>query len=337
MTKTGSLAYLLESFLPLTIIMKYLTFRNGDRLPALGLGTWKSGTGEVYEAVRTAIRNGYRHIDCAAIYGNEAEIGEALQDAMTEDGAERSDLFITSKLWNDSHRRDEVEPALHKTLSDLQLDYLDLYLIHWPVAIKKTAGFPRKADDYIPPSEAPIEDTWRGMEECRELGLTRHVGVSNFGINRLNQLIRSCEIVPEMEQVELHPYLRQKQLLSFCREHDMLLTAYSPLGSSDRSAAMKRENEPNLLSDEVINTIARETGYSPAQVILAWSIIRGTAVIPKSVNKDRQQENLAAADLALSESQMDRLNALNRDYRFIDGSLWEADGAPYDREYIFGA
>src|SRR5262249_5541174 len=156
------------------------TFANNDHMPILGLGTWKSARGEVYAAVREAIRLGYRHIDCAPVYGNEEEIGTALRDAMREDRLTRKDLWITSKLWNNAHGRDNVASALKKSLHDLGLDYLDLYLIHWPIPLRPGATFPTTAADFVSPTETPIASTWAGMEAAVGAGLTRHIGVSNF-------------------------------------------------------------------------------------------------------------------------------------------------------------
>jgi len=146
-------------------------------MPALGLGTWKSDPGEVYKAVREAIKMGYRHIDCAMIYQNEAEIGQAFSDAFKDGDVKREELWITSKLWNNAHIKDDVQPALENTLKDLQLDYLDLYLIHWPVALKPGVGFPSSEDDFLSLKEVPTAVTWSGMEECKKVGLAKHIGV----------------------------------------------------------------------------------------------------------------------------------------------------------------
>src|SRR5699024_9374339 len=196
--------------------MHTLRFENGDTLPQLGLGTWKSQPGEVYQAVKEAIRIGYRHIDCAHIYGNEAEIGQALEEAMA-DGIKREELWITSKLWNNAHHPRNVKPALETTLRNLRLDYLDLYLMHWPVAMRRIPGFPQSADDLISPETLPFTVTWQTMEECVNGGLTRHIGTSNFSARKLQRLLDAGRIGPAMNQVELHPYLQQDNLVEFCR------------------------------------------------------------------------------------------------------------------------
>lgn len=315
--------------------MHKLTFNDGDSIPQLGLGTWKSAPGEVYEAIRAAIRIGYRHIDCAYVYGNEKEIGNAFRDSMKAGEVTREELFITSKLWNSFHKREDVLPALKESLEHLQLEYLDLYLIHWPVSIKKGKSLPLGAQDFYSPKEIPLIETWQGMTRCKEAGLAKHIGVSNFSTTHLNELIDAGLPVPEMNQVESHPYLNQKELIDFCQQHEMLVTAYSPLGSMDRSSNMKGEDEPKLLEDAVINQIAADHKCTPAQVILSWNLHRGVCVIPKSVHEGRLKENLNSGDIELSDSDMQKINSLNRDYRFVNGQFWTVENGPYTLEYLW--
>lgn len=309
--------------------MNKLQFKNGDTMPILGLGTWKSAPGEVYEAVKTAIRLGYRHIDCALIYGNEAEIGRALTESFQSGMVRREEMWITSKLWNDAHAPDDVKPGLKQTLSDLQLDYLDLYLMHWPVAIKKGEGFPLNQDKLISLEELPVETTWQAMEPLVDAGLTRHIGVSNFSLTKLQALVEAAHQPPEMNQVELHPYLQQTDLLKFAQEHNVFLTGYSPLGSSDRPDSLKAEDEPVLLEDPTIADIAAKHAATPAQILLSWAIQRGTAVIPKSVNPERIEQNLAAAEVTLDDADMGAIAALDRHRRYVDGSIWVVEHGPY--------
>lgn len=315
--------------------MKTLTFKNGDTMPALGLGTWKSEPGVVGEAVKIALELGYRHIDCAAIYGNQAEIGMALAAALAAGTVSRSELWITSKLWNNSHGQANVIPALQQTLADLRLDYLDLYLIHWPVPLKADVGIPQTGADFISLADQPLADTWAGMQAAQAQGLCRHIGVSNFSVAKLQELQAVAGTQPEMNQVELHPYLQQPQMLEFCQESGMQLTAYSPLGSNDRPPALKVDDEPVLLADPQITEIATAHACSPAQILLAWALQRGTAVIPKSVNRTRLQENLEAAQLTLTDAEMATIHSLDKHRRYVDGTLWTMPGSPFTLETLW--
>jgi alcohol dehydrogenase (NADP+) len=307
--------------------VKYLQFSNGDLMPALGLGTWKSAKGEIYQNIRTAIEIGYRHFDCAFIYGNA--------DAIKNNEIKREDLWITSKLWNNRHRTEDVQPAIEASLKNLQLDYLDLYLVHWPVALVYDVNYPQKADEMISLDELPLSETWQAVISLREKELAKHIGVSNFSIKKMSQLKDATGVMPEVLQVELQPFNQQKPLVDFTKQNNIAITGFCPLGSADRPASRISPNEPKLFSNKTILNIAQEKGCSPAQVMLAWAVQRGTSVIPKSVNPIRLQENLAAADIVLSAGQMDRMSELDQHYRYIKGDFWCLEGSGYTLENLW--
>lgn len=308
--------------------MKKLKFANGDTMPALGLGTWKSKPNEVYEAVLHALKVGYRHIDCAPIYKNEREIGIALSKAFAEGWVSREEVWITSKLWNDSHLPEDVLPAMKATLADLQLEYLDLYLVHWPVAIKKGVDFPSGKEDFLSYDEAPLSNTWKEMEALHQKGLTRHIGVSNFNTSKLKEIREMASKQPELNQVELHPYLPQNKLKGYCEEHSILMTGYGPLGAAYR-VANNEVDFPLLLEDKILNQIGSKHQATAAQVALAWALERNTSIVPKSVNSQRIEENLNAAKLHLDEEDMSLLNKLEGPYRYTPGPAWVGNGIPY--------
>ena len=302
--------------------MKTLELRGGTRMPALGLGTWKSEPDEVYSAVRSAIEVGYRHIDCAAIYQNEEEVGRALTDAFRAGDATREGMWITSKLWNDSHAPEHVRPALETSLKKLQLDYLDLYLIHWPVALRHGIELPRGPEDFLPLSEVPLESTWEAMLKVYVQGLAREVGVSNFSKRKIEQVRDATGQTPAVNQIELHPYLQQDALIAACQELGIAVTAYSPLGSPDSAAMMGRHDDVLLTQHPTITQIADAHQATPGQVLIAWALARGTSVIPKSVNRGRIAENWGARELALTPADMTTIAALDRHQRMVDGRFW---------------
>lgn len=315
--------------------MKSIKFSNGDSMPIIGLGTWKSKPGEVYQAVIWAIESGYRHIDCAAIYDNEKEVGKALEFAFGNGLVTREEMFVTSKLWNSNHRLEDVQPALKKTLKDLKLDYLDLYLIHWPISFKKGVGFAQNREEFFTYNDVPLSQTWEGMEDCKKMGLAKHIGVSNFNISKLEEIMRNGKEMPEMNQVEMHPYLPQNKLVAYCKSKGINMTAYSPLGSGDRASSIKKSDEPSLFENPVILNLAKKYKVSSAQILIAFSVHRDIVVIPKSVNKERIEENLASAKIHLKEEDMEALSQINLRYRFIDGSFFTGPKSPYSQEDLW--
>ena len=310
--------------------MKELLFQNGDKLPAIGLGTWLSKKNEVYNAVMEAIRIGYRHIDCAYIYGNEKEIGFALQDAMKAGMVKREELFITSKLWNSDHAPERVEMAISKSLTHLKLDYLDLYLIHWPVAFKSGHEQVKDVSDLVSLEVTPLTATWQAMEKVQSKGLARHIGVSNFNIPKLELLMANARIKPELNQVELHPFFQQNELLTYCKSNRILVTAFSPLGSRHMI-----QSEDGLMLQKNINSIASKHACTPAQVTLAWGMQRGTAVIPKSVHEERIQENLGSIHIRLDLTDLAAIVSLERNLRVAKGTFCVLPGGPYTLKSIW--
>lgn len=311
---------------------KELNLADGNSIPALGLGTWKSGPDEVYKAVRVALEVGYRHIDCAAAYENEGQVGRAIEDAVKAGDVKRDELWVTSKLWNDSHRREHVRPAIEETLENLRLDYLDLYLIHWPVAFVHGVGFPEESDEYLSLDDAPMEDTWDEMAKVRDAERTRYVGLSNVGQQWIERLSESGEM-PAVLQIECHPHLQQRDLLSFCNEQGIVVTAYSPLGSGDRKH--RKDDEPALLNHPRIEQIADQLDASPAQVLIAWALRRDTVVIPKSTTRSHIESNFEALGVELSADQMGAIETLDKGYRYLDGTFFAGPGSPYRVEDIF--
>lgn len=309
--------------------MKTAEFRHNAHCPVLGLGTFKAEPGVVYNAIKDAIKIGYRHIDCAPVYGNQREVGQAIQESIREGVVTREQLWITSKLWNDSHAPHDVEPSIVETLDELNLDYLDLYLIHWPVAVRKGLFLPESASDLIPLSEMPLTDTWFAMEKLVDKGLARHIGVSNFSADKVAELLNVARIKPEANQIELHPYLQQRQLVRFCQMNRIHVTAYSPLGSPDRPARLKEKDEPTLLNEPTICQLAEQHDVTPAQILLSWAIHQDIMVIPKSTSAKRLQENLAAADIQLNQEDLAHIEQLDKHRRYYSGSAWTINGSAY--------
>jgi len=309
--------------------MHALPFANGDAMPALGLGTWRLPPELTAATVRSALELGYRHLDAAAIYGNEPQIGEALRQAFADGLVRREELWITGKLWNDCHEPHEVRPALERSLADLGLEHLDLYLMHWPLAQRRGVAMASSPEEQLSLEQVPLAATWAAMEELVDQGLTRHIGVSNFSGAKLKALAAGARIRPEVLQIERHPLLQQNALLAWCRENGVVVTGYGPLGSSGAN------RPPLVLQHPQVVALAGQRGLTPAQLLLAWGIGCGTAVIPKSMQPARLAENLAAAGETLHRELMARLTALDEGRRLIDGSFWCLEGGPYTLESLW--
>jgi alcohol dehydrogenase (NADP+) len=315
----------------------------GAAMPAIGFGTFGSDHAAhdvVAEAVRQAIEVGYRHIDCASVYGNEAEIGAVLREVQAG-GIARETLWITSKLWNDRHGEEDVVPSCQRSLEDLGLEYLDLYLIHWPFPNFHPPGcdVSSRSPDARPYVHESYMKTWRQMEKLVERGLVKHVGTSNMTVPKLELLLRDAEVKPAVNEMELHPHFQQPELFDFVREHGIAPVGYCPLGSPNRPERDRTPEDTNPLEDPVVVEIARAHDVHPAVVCIRWAVQRGQTPIPMSTRRRNILANLRAAiGPRLSDDEMRAVAGIDRNCRMIKGQvflwkdgqgwedLWDPDG-----------
>ena len=302
----------------------------GALMPVIGLGTFGSdhaAPAEVAGAVRGAFEVGYRHFDCAAVYGNEASIGAVFEDLLRS-GTARESLWITSKLWNDKHAEDDVVPACRQSLADLRLAYLDLYLVHWPFPNWHPPGcsVDSRATDAEPYIHADFMKTWRQMERLVDMGLARHIGTSNMTVPKLQLLLRDARIKPAANEMELHPHFQQPALFEFVRSNGIVPVGYCPLGSPDRPERDRTPDDTTDLEDPVIVEIARHHGVHPAAVCLKWAVQRGQVPIPMSTKRAHCLANLrAVVEDPLSADEMRWIEGADRNCRLIKGQvfLWK--------------
>jgi len=306
--------------------------RSGASIPVVGLGTFGSDQVDaetVADAVRGAAEVGYRHFDCASVYGNEAAIGRALQD-VRRSGVRREELWITSKLWNDRHGEGQVAVSCEQSLRDLQLDYLDLYLVHWPFPNYHPPGCDvnARSPDARPYVHESYLRTWRQMEALVRRGLVRHVGTSNMTVAKLELLLRDAEIRPVANQMELHPHFQQPALLRYVVEHELVPIGYSPVGSPGRPERDRTPEDTVDTQDPVIVAIAERLGVHPVVVCLKWGIGRGHVVIPFSVNRAHYLANLqAAVSTPLTDADMKTIAGIDRNCRLIKWQVFLWPGA----------
>ncbi|KAI5642655.1 aldo/keto reductase family domain-containing protein [Phthorimaea operculella] len=278
------------------------TLNDGNQIPALALGTYGSAEdiAKMRQTINSAVEAGYRHIDTASLYGNEDQIGLGIKDVISRGLVKREDLFVTTKLWNDRHARDQVVPALRESLARLGLDYVDLYLIHFPDA-QNADGSPANID-YL--------DTWKGMEEAKKLGLAKSIGISNFDVGQVDRLVANSEIKPAVNEIEIHPTLTQEALVDHCHKLGIVVMAYSPFGF-----VVNRGNPnapPPRADDPTLTAIAKKYGKNTSQVVLRYLLDRGTIPIPKSTNPDRLRQNIDVFDFQLTPEEVATISKFNQ-------------------------
>jgi alcohol dehydrogenase (NADP+) len=309
-----------------------LRLASGSHIPAIGLGTFGSdhvSGRQIADAVLDASRIGYRQFDCAAVYGNEELIGEALVK-VSKTVAPREDLWITSKLWNDKHAKRDVIPTCKRSLHDLKLDYLDLYLVHWPFPNFHPAGcsMDSRSPDARPYIHAAYMETWGEMEKLLDEGLVRHIGTSNMTIPKLELLLKDAHVAPQCNEMELHPHFQQPEFIRYLLHKQIQPIGFCPLGSPGRPERDRMPSDTSPLEDSIVLAIAEVHSISPAGVCLKWAVQRGEVVIPFSVNPRNYAQNLrAVVEDSLSPEEMERLGAVDRRCRLIKGQvfLWKED------------
>jgi diketogulonate reductase-like aldo/keto reductase len=312
-----------------TLVPK-VTFYNGSKVPVVGLGTFGSDNydaDQVAAAVKLAISLGYRHLDCASVYGNEKEIGDALREVFAAGVVKRENLWITSKVWNNKHN--DVIGSCRKSLSDLGLDYLDLYLVHWPFPNHHEKGVAVNSRDphAVPYIHENYMKTWGDMEKLVDMGLVRNIGTSNMTIAKMKMLLRDCRIKPVVNEMEMHPHFQQPELFQYLASNDIRAIGFCPIGSPGRPDRDKTPEDTVPIEDPVIVEIARTHGVHPAVICVKWAVQNGQIPIPFSVKPEKFVANLhCVTEDPLTPSEMARIKSIDKRNRFIKGQvfLWES-------------
>jgi alcohol dehydrogenase (NADP+) len=293
---------------------KTFKLNTGAQIPALGLGTWQDAAAQE-AAVLVALQAGYRHIDTARCYGTEKAVGKAIKQS----GVPRSEIFVTSKLWNNKHHPDDVGPALQETLDDLGLDYLDLFLMHWPVAFKRGDDmFPTDKDGNMITDDIDYVDTYKAMEKLLKNGKVKAIGISNFAKKEVERVLENADTVPAVHQMELHPWLQQKEFVQFHKDKGIHVTQYSPFGNQNEIYG-GRDEHGQLVNDKTLVEIGKKYSKTSNQVALAWGISHGRSVIPKSKSPERITQNFDIA-FTLDQADIKEIDKLDKKLRFNDSS-----------------
>jgi len=312
---------------------QFFTLPSGVKFPVVGLGTHNvtGGVGSVRDAVKYAIDIGYRSVDCAYAYENEKEVGEGIQ-AKLDDGTikDKKEIFITSKIWDTHHNPKLVKEGCRKILDNLQVDKIQLLLVHWPISLKDNAEeiVPKDKEGNVLFANHDILDTWKGMEECVDAGMADSIGLSNFNKDQIERILQNSRIKPCNLQVEIHPYFSNKKLVDYCKTNNITVTAYAPLANKD--SPLRTGKEPSIFDEPILQELSKEKGKSIAQIVLRFLLQRGIIVIPKSITPTRIKENFDVFSFDLTDDEMSKIWSLDKNLR-----IWVEKWASIHKDYPF--